>query len=107
MVAHPEQDEQVQHRLNELAELAEACRDAFLSTAETSHWQPANRSAAAKLAVDLEQLDPAGFTLVSEVVVAYLEIAAGHLGGIAALYRSGQAMFPPLPLARSVLELTV
>lgn len=106
MVAHPEQDEQVQHRLNELAELAEACRDAFLSTAETSHWQPVNRSPAAKLTVDLEQLDPAGFILVSEVVVTYLEIAAGHLGGIAALYRSGQAMFPPLPLARSVLELT-
>lgn len=106
MVTHPEQDEQVQHRINELAELAEACRDAFLSTAETSHWQPARRSPAAKLTVDLAQLDPSGFTLVSKVVVTYLEIAAGHLAGIAALYRSGQAMFPPLPLARSVLELT-
>lgn len=106
MVQHPKQDKQVRHRLNELAELAAACRDAFLGTAEKSHWHPAERSVAAKLAVDLERIDPAGFTLISEVVVTYLEIAAGHLGGLAALYRSGEAMFPPLPLARSVLELT-
>jgi hypothetical protein len=44
--------------------------------------------------------------LVSEVVVTYLEIAANHLGGLAVLYRHGEAMFPPLPLARSILELT-
>lgn len=106
MVARPEQEAQVRHRLNELAELAEACRDAFLSTAQTSHWQPAIPSPATKLKVDLDQVDPDGFTLVSEVIVTYLEIAAGHLGGLAALYRSGEAMFPPLPLARSVLELT-
>ncbi|SHP27371.1 Uncharacterised protein [Mycobacteroides abscessus subsp. abscessus] len=106
MAAQPEQNEHVQRRLNELAELAEACRDAFLRTAATSHWQPGNRSPAAKVAAHLEKLDPAGFTLISEVVITYLEIAAGHLGGIAALYRSGEAMFPPLPLARSVLELT-
>lgn len=106
VTTHHQQDGQVQQRLNELSELAEACRDAFLSTAEATHWRPADRSPAAKLAVDLEPFDPASFTLISEVVVTYLEIAAGHLGGIAALYRSGQAMFPPLPLARSVLELT-
>ncbi len=106
MPAHREQDEQVQRRLNELAGLADACRDAFLGTAETSHWRPAIRSPAAKLKVELDQLDPVGFTLVSEVIVTYLEIAAGHLAGLAALYRSGEAMFPPLPLARSVLELT-
>jgi hypothetical protein len=43
--------------------------------------------------------------LVSEVVVTYLEIAANHLGGLAVLYRHGEAMFPPLPIARSILEL--
>jgi hypothetical protein len=46
----------------------------------------------------------AGFDLVSEVIVTYLEIAAGHFGGLAALYRCGEAMFPPAPLARSIME---
>lgn len=47
---------------------------------------------------------PAGFDLVSHVVVTYLEIAAAHLGGMATLYRAGEVTFPPLPVARSVIE---
>jgi hypothetical protein len=36
-------------------------------------------------------------------VVTYLEIAAGHLGGLAALYAAGEVMFPLLPLARAAV----
>lgn len=99
-------------RLNDLAGLADACRDAFLTVAAESHWRPAPGSSAAVAQVRLDTEDPAvsddgvlgGFSLVSEVIVTYLEVAAGHLGGLAALYRSGEVMFPPLPLIRSVME---
>ena len=97
---------EVPPRLVELAELADSCRTAFLRTADASHWQPARNSPAAKVQAALAARDPVGFMLVSEVVVTYLEIAANHLGGLAVLYRHGEAMFPPLPLARSILELT-
>jgi hypothetical protein len=93
-------------RLVELAQLANSCRTAFLRTAESSHWLPAHNSPAANVHAALAARDPAGFTLVSEVVVTFLEIAANHLGGLAVLYRHGEAMFPPLPIARSILELT-
>lgn len=93
-------------RLIELSELADSCRAAFLRTATATHWQPAKGSPAAKVQAALAIRDPAGFMLVSEVVVTYLEIAADHFGGLAVLYRYGEAMFPPVPLARSVLELT-
>lgn len=96
---------EVQDRLNELADLADCCRIVFLKITEMGHWRPPNGSPAAKVAATLEHIDPGGFTLVSEVVVTYLEIAAAHFGGLAALYRSGEAMFPPIPLARSVVEL--
>lgn len=101
-----EDDDAIRVRLNELAELAEGYRTAFLRTAAASHWRPADDSPAAAMATAVTRLDPAGFTLISEVIVTYLEIAAGHLAGLAALYRSGEATFPPPPLARSVLELT-
>ncbi|WP_458107699.1 hypothetical protein M1D51_19535 [Arthrobacter sp. R3-55] len=98
-------------RLAELAGLADAGRTAFLALAESA-WQPAENSAAARAKIDVTAKDPAtssadilaGFDLVSEVVVSYLEVAANHLGGLAALYRSGEVMFSPLPLVRSVLE---
>lgn len=99
-------------RLNELAEVAEQCRISFLATADESLWQPREGSPAARAKIILSQRDPAvssadmsaGFDLVSEVVVTYLEIAAAHLGGLAALYRAEELIFPPLPVARSVVE---
>lgn len=98
-------------RTAELAELADAGRTAFLALAKSA-WQPAEDSAAASAKIALTAKDPAtssvgilpGFDLVSEVVVTYLEVAANHLGGLAALYRSGEVMFSPLPLVRSILE---
>jgi len=99
-------------RLAELADLANVCREAFHGVAAASHWRPAAGSSAAVAQAALAGKDPAknsdgifaGFDLVSEVVVTYLVVAAGHLGGLAALYRNGEAMFPPLPLVRSVIE---
>jgi hypothetical protein len=95
-----------------LSDLAEACRGAFLLTSISSKWQPGTGSAAAAAKIDIERQDPAapakgilpGFHLVTEVVVTYLEVAANHLGGLGALYRSGEAMFSPLPVIRSILE---
>lgn len=100
------------NRLEELAQLAEACRETFLSVAADSHWQPAPRSAASQAKRLASSHDPAstsvghmaGFDLVSEVIVTYLEVAAGHLAGLAALYRGGDVMFSTLPLARSTIE---
>ncbi|SCX15242.1 hypothetical protein [Mycolicibacterium fluoranthenivorans] len=98
--------DQIPERLVELADLAENCRTAFLRNGIASHWQPTYSSPAAGVQATLEQRDRNSFTLVSEVLVTYLEIAAAHLSGMAVLYRSGEAMFPPVPLARSVMELS-
>ena len=106
MTAQEGQDDGVPPRLIELSELADSCRTTFLRTATASHWKPAQGSYAAKVQAALAARDPAGFMLVSEVVVTYLEIAANHFGGLAVLYRYGEAMFPPVPLARSIPELT-
>lgn len=100
-------------RLSALALVAESCRAAFIGTARNSRWHPNGGSYAEAAKRDLTRLDSVpktsdvltGFNLVSEVIVTYLEVAAGHFGGLAALYRSGEAMFPPLPLARSIIEL--
>jgi hypothetical protein len=99
-------------RLNELADVAEQCRVTFLATAASSRWDPAAGSPAARANVIFTQQDPAasselipaGIDLVSEVIVTYLEIAAADLGGLAALYRAGEVIFPPLPIVRSIIE---
>ncbi|WP_133248769.1 DinB family protein [Williamsia muralis] len=100
---------EVAERLDELAELAEACRSAFLKVSTQSHWRPAGGSAAEQYQNNIT--DPAvsdhiraGYDLVSEVVVTYLEVAAGHFGGLAALFRRREVMFAPLPLVRSIIE---
>lgn len=97
-------------RLADLSDVARACRTAFLETSSSTHWRPTTGSHAAIFAATIA--DPAtssegicaGFDLVTEVTVTYLEVAAAHMAGIAALFRSGEVMFPPLPLARSVIE---
>lgn len=99
-------------RLSELAALAEACRTAFLAIGSTSNWEPASGSAGARVREALATADPAvtsdgiaaGFELVQEVVVTYLEIAANDLAGLSALYRCNEAIFPPIPLIRSIIE---
>lgn len=97
-------------RLQELASLADSCRAAFLAVGRDSHWKPGT---AARARVDaMTAADPAssadgimaGADLVSEVVVSYLEIAAGHLGGLAALLRADEVMFSPQPLVRAIME---
>ncbi|MCX2934923.1 hypothetical protein ORI20_32175 [Mycobacterium sp. CVI_P3] len=85
---------EVPPRLVELADLADSCRTVFLRTADISRWRPGPNSLAAKAQKAITLRDPAGFTLVSEVVVTYLEIASNHFAGLAVLYRYGQAMFP-------------
>ncbi|WGJ88205.1 hypothetical protein [Gordonia sp. SMJS1] len=97
-------------RLNELADLATACRDAFLAVSNESHWRP-GLSARPRVEA-INRADPAASTddimagadLVSEVLVSYLEIAANHLASIGTLIRAGEVMFSPPTLARAVME---
>lgn len=99
-------------RLEQLAQLADSCRGAFHAVSAESHWRPTLGSAASAAQDLINHKDPAssgdgvmaGFDLVSEVVVTYLEIAAGHLGGLATLCRAGEVFFAPAPLVRSVME---
>ncbi|WP_328811808.1 hypothetical protein [Rhodococcus sp. NBC_00294] len=96
-------------RLQELKALATACHTAFLAVSAASHWKPGPD---ATDRVDaMNRVDPstssdgimAGAALVSEVVVSYLEIAAGNLKSIGTLIGGGELFGPPA-LARAVME---
>jgi hypothetical protein len=99
-------------RLLELAELCHICRLAFHMTADRFHWRPALESAAEVLAEALPSPDPllvaprveTGHRLVAGVVQTYLLTAAGHLGGLSALYRTGEVLFTPGMVVRAVIE---
>jgi hypothetical protein len=101
-----------QARLLELAELCHICRVAFHMTADRFHWRPALGSAAEVLAAVLPSPDPllaaprveTGHRLVAGVVQTYLLTAAGHLGGLSALYRAGEVLFTPGMVVRGVIE---
>lgn len=103
---------EVDQRLLELADLFDACRDAFFDTAERFHWVPAPGSGAAAAADALPSPDPAvsgprgetGHRLIAEVVQTYLLTASGHLGGLAALYARGEVLFSPPVLIRATIE---
>ena len=108
----PPLPDDVAERLDALADLADACRAAYLEMSAQTHWRPAPGSPAARVQRNI--LDPAdnsdgilgGFDLVSEVVATYLEVAAGHFGGLVALLRGRETMFAHLPVIRSILEHT-
>ena len=106
----PPLSDDVAERLDELAELLDACGGAFFEMSAQTHWRPAPGSPAARVQRGIT--DPAdnsddilsGYDLVSEVVATYLEIAAGHFRGLGALLRGREAVFAPLPLIRSIIE---
>lgn len=101
-----------QARLLELAELCHICRVAFHVTADRFHWRPAVGSIAEVVAAALPSPDPlltatrveSGHRLVTGVVQTYLLTAAGHLGGLSALYRSAEVLFTPGMVVRGVIE---
>lgn len=101
-----------QARLLELAELCHLCRVAFHMTADQFHWRPALESAAEVVAAALPSPDPllapprveTGHRLIAGVVQTYLLTAAGHLGGLSALYRTGEVLFTPGMVVRGVIE---
>ena len=99
-------------RLEELSLTMLACRDAFFETADTFHWKPGVGSPAAEDAENLPTPDPlllnptgeTGHRLLAEVVQTFLLSASGHLGGLASLYATGEIIFSPPVLIRSILE---
>lgn len=108
----PDQTDRPHPRMDELAGLYDACRTVFLQVSNDSHWRPAPGSPASMSQKFLTTMDThpssvalcAGFDLVTEATVTFLDIGAGHLEGLAALHRAGTVMFPAAPLARAVLE---
>jgi hypothetical protein len=103
---------EVQARLIELAELFAGLRAIYFDLIDENRWTPRAGSGAAS---DLQDLPPAGtltegtpmasgFHRVADVMSAYLLIAAGHLGGLAALHASEEVMFPSGMLVRGVIE---
>ena len=99
-------------RPRELAQLLVDCRDAFIATDDRFHWEPAVGSVAERAATALPSPDPlvtdavgeSGHRLVVDVVQTYLVTASGHVGGLAALYNSGEVLFPPALLVRAAIE---
>jgi hypothetical protein len=99
-------------RLEQLATVMLACRETHLQISKEFHWHPGPGSRAAADAEVLAAVDSnpnedgifAGPVLLSEVVATYLDIAAGHLAGMAAVYRACEVFFAPVPLARSTME---
>lgn len=119
-------------RLDQLADLMAECRARLHGLADDFHWRPRPASQAALDRYALQKhfshaaaeaaspappagyLDDAGirsvvdgaseFVLMSEVVATYLDIAAGYLASMSALYRAREVFYGPLPLARSVVE---
>lgn len=105
-------DGAAQARLVELAELCHLCRVAFHMTADRFHWRPAVGSAAGVLSAALPSPDPllavpreeTGHRLVAGVVQTYLLTAAGHLGGLSALYMTSEVLFTPGMVVRGIIE---
>ncbi len=99
-------------RLLQLAELCHLCREMFYMTANEFHWRPTRGSAAEALATALPSPDPriatprpeTGHRLITGVVQTYLLTAAGHLGGLSALFRADEVLFTPGMVVRGVIE---
>lgn len=102
----------VHQRLIELAELYAGCRAIYFDLVDQHHWRPSPGSAAAD---DQATLPPAekqpdgtslsaGYARLIDVIASYLQIAAGHMGGLAALHAAEEVMFSPGMLVRGVIE---
>ncbi|GIT78489.1 hypothetical protein LLS1_01580 [Leifsonia sp. LS1] len=99
-------------RLEEIAELYLLCRDTFHDVSSQFRWLPQPGSPAAIDAEMMPSPDPlleaapgeTGHRLIVEVVQTYLLTASGHMGGLAALYSSGEVFFSPPALIRAVIE---
>lgn len=99
-------------RLTEVSRLFRDCREAFFETADRYHWEPFPGSGAERAAGDLPSPDPTidqargetGHRLITEVAQTFLLTAAGHLGGLASLYQSGEVLFSPPALIRATVE---
>lgn len=99
-------------RLEELAQILSACRDAFHETAHEFHWEPVEGSGAADAAAALPSPDPAidkptgetGHRLITEAIQIFLFNSAAHLGSWAALLRAAEVVVTPSLLLRAVIE---
>jgi hypothetical protein len=91
-------------RLDELSEVFYACRDVTRALVMDAQWRPVDGSPAAKDAAALSAREPPTAGVVPAVLYIYVTTAAEHLGGLGALYRQHEVMYPPGPLLRAVVE---
>lgn len=104
-VPYPAED---QTRFSELAEIYEACRDAYRGVATETNATPATGSRCALDRDELRRRQPPiaegseGWILWT--VEVYLYAASEHIGALSALYREMEVIIPPLVLARAAIE---
>jgi hypothetical protein len=91
-------------RLDELSEVFLACRSVTRVLVMETQWRPTDGSPAAEDAAALAKREPPISSVIPAVLYIYTTTAAEHLGGLAALYKQQEVMYPPGPLLRTVAE---
>lgn len=91
-------------RLDELSEVFFECRDVTRALVVDMQWRPAEGSPAAQDAAALSKREPPTPGVMPAVLYIYVVTAAEHFGGLGALYRQHEVMYPPGPLFRAVVE---
>ncbi len=93
--------------LDQIAEAYYACRAAYRALVEETQWRPTEGSSAQRDKDAISNLEPADLVepqLIPTVTYFYTSSAAEHLGGLGALYRQHEVLFPPAALVRGVVE---
>jgi hypothetical protein len=91
-------------RLDELGEVFFECRDVTRALVIDTQWRPVEGSPAAQDAAALSKCEPPTPGVIPAVLYIYVTTAAEHFGGLGALYRQHEVMYPPGPLLRAVVE---
>ena len=92
-------------RLDEIADVCYACREAARKVTIDTQWHPVTGSPAANDMQALADREPEGPQgLIRGVLYIYVMTAAEDLGGLGALYRMLEVMYPTGPLLRAVAE---
>jgi hypothetical protein len=106
-VSYQHYDDEFAAALEQIAHAYYACRDAYRALVEETQWRPVQGSGAQRDKDAISKLEPADLVepqLIPTVTYFYISSAAEHLGGLGALYRQHEVLFPPAALVRGVIE---